>query len=67
MASLVFRMPPAGLTARRSPVWSYQSRTACSITWVTGRVAAGEILPVEVLMKSPPASRASQDARRTLS
>ena len=52
MASLVVRMPPAGLTALRSPVWSYQSRTACSITWVTGSVAAGEILPVEVLMKS---------------
>ena len=67
MASLAVRIPPAGLTARRSPVAAYQSLTACSITWVTGRVAAGETLPVEVLMKSPPASRASQDARRTLS
>jgi len=30
-------------------------------------VAAGEILPVEVLMKSAPAAIASSDARRTLS
>ena len=37
------------------------------MTSVTGRVAAGWILPVDVLMKSPPASIASQDARRTLS
>ena len=44
-----------------------KSRTACDITSATGRVAAGLTLPVEVLMKSPPASRASHDARRTLS
>ena len=67
MASLVLRMPPAGFTPTRSPVGSCQSRTACSITCVTGSVAAGLTLPVEVLMKSPPASIASQDARRTLS
>jgi len=30
------------------------------------RVAAGVTLPVEVLMKSPPASKASQDARRNI-
>ncbi len=34
---------------------------------VTGRVAAGCTLPVEVLMKWPPAIIASQLARRTLS
>ena len=34
---------------------------------VTGRVAAGLILPVEVLMKSAPAAIARSDARRTLS
>ncbi len=34
---------------------------------VTGSVAAGDTLPVEVLMKSPPASIASHEARRTLS
>ena len=37
------------------------------MTNVTGGVAAGVILPVLVLMKSPPASIASHDARRTLS
>ena len=37
------------------------------MTRVTGSVAAGATLPVEVLMKSAPASMASQDARRTLS
>ena len=60
---------PAGrLDARpagRSP--PRQSRTASSMTSVTGSVAAGVTLPVEVLMKSAPASMASQDARRTLS
>ena len=60
-------MPPASFTPRRSPVVSAKSRTASSITSATGGVAAGVILPVEVLMKSPPASSASQDARRTLS
>ena len=55
------------LDADLSPVSSRQSRTASSMSSVTGRVAAGEILPVEVLMKSPPASIASHEARRTLS
>ena len=60
-------MPPASFTPRCWPVIAAKSRTACSITNATGPVAAGLILPVEVLMKSPPASRASQLARRTLS
>ena len=60
-------MPPAGLTPTICPVSSRQSRTASSMIIVTGIVAAGEILPVEVLMKSPPASIASHEARRTLS
>jgi hypothetical protein len=34
---------------------------------VTGRVEAGLIFPVDVLMKSAPAAIASSDARRTLS
>ena len=37
------------------------------MTSVTGSVAAGWILPVEVLMKWAPAIIASHDARRTLS
>ena len=60
-------MPPAAFTPTWRPVWLRKSRTASSITKVTGSVAAGETLPVEVLMKSPPASIASHDARRTLS
>ena len=44
-----------------------ESRTASSITNVTGAVAAGDTLPVEVLMKFAPASMASHAARRTLS
>ena len=67
IASLLVRMPPAGLTPTMWPVWSRKSRTAWSMTRVTGRVAAGWILPVEVLMKWAPAIIASQDARRTLS
>ena len=67
MASLAVRMPPAGFTPTWRPVASRKSRTASSMTSVTGRVAAGLTLPVEVLMKSAPASMASQDARRTLS
>ena len=67
MASLLVRMPPAGLTPTCRPVGSRKSRTASSMIRVTGSVAAGWILPVEVLMKSPPASMASHDARRTLS
>ncbi len=37
----------------RIPVAKKNSRIASSITRVTGNVAAGLILPVEVLMKSP--------------
>ena len=67
IASLVVRMPPAGFTPTIWPVCSRKSRTASSITSVTGSVAAGCTLPVEVLMKWPPAIIASQLARRTLS
>ncbi len=67
MASLLVRIPPAGFTPTCRPVVSRKSRTASSMTRVTGGVAAGSTLPVEVLMKSPPASIASQLARRTLS
>ena len=67
IASLVVRMPPAGLTPTWRPVCARKSRTASSITSVTGSVAATGTLPVEVLMKSAPASIASQEARRTLS
>ena len=51
IASLLCRMPPAGLTPTIWPVASRKSRTASSITSVTGSVAAGCTLPVEVLMK----------------
>ena len=60
-------MPPAGLTPTICPVAARQSRTASSMIMVTGRVAAGWVLPVEVLMKWPPAIIASHEARRTLS
>ena len=67
MASLLVRMPPAGFTPTICPVASRKSRTASSMIRVTGRVAAGCTLPVEVLMKWPPAIIDSQLARRTLS
>ena len=67
MASLVVLMPPAGFTPTIWPVASRKSRTASSMISVTGSVAAGWTLPVEVLMKWPPASIESQDALRTLS
>ena len=41
MASLVVRMPPAGLTPTCRPVAARKSRTASSMTSVTGSVAAG--------------------------
>jgi hypothetical protein len=44
-----------------------KSRIASSITSVTGSVAAGATLPVEVLMKSAPAAMARTLARLTLS
>ena len=67
MASLLVRIPPAGLTPIIWPVCSRKSRTASSMISVTGSVAAGWTLPVEVLMKWAPAIIASQLARRTLS
>ena len=67
MASLLVLIPPAGLTPIIVPVCSRKSRTASSMTRVTGRVAAGCTLPVEVLMKWAPAIIPSQLARRTLS
>src|ERR1035438_8726029 len=67
MASLAVRTPPATLTPTRRPVTSAKSRTAASITSATWGVAAGDTLPVEVLMKSAPDSMASHDARATLS
>ena len=67
IASFEVRMPPAGFTPIIWPVVSRKSRTASSITSVTGGVAAGWIFPVEVLMKSAPAIIASQLTRRTLS
>jgi hypothetical protein len=56
-----------GHTPIRLPVRSRRSRTASSMIIVTGRVAAGDALPVEVWMKSAPANIASQAARPTLS
>ena len=67
MASFALRMPPASFTPTTWPVDSAKSRAASSITRATGGVAATGTLPVEVLMKSAPASMASQLARRTLS
>jgi hypothetical protein len=72
MASFDERMPPAGLTPilcppDAPPVSRYQSFTTWSMSRVTGSVAAGCTLPVEVLMKSAPARMASQEARLTLS
>ena len=66
-ASLAVRMPPAGFTPTCLPVVWRKSRTASSMIMVTGSVAAGVIFPVDVLMKSAPASIASHEARRTLS
>ena len=60
-------MPPAGFIPTWRPVERSKSRIASSITSVTGRVAAGVTLPVEVLMKSAPAAIARTLARRTLS
>src|SRR5690349_11978530 len=54
-------MPPAALTPTRRLVRSRKSRTASRMTSVTGSVAAGATLPVLVLMKSAPASMASQE------
>ena len=67
IASLAVLMPPATLTPTRRPQSCSKSRTAASMTSATGGVDAGPTLPVEVLMKSAPASIASHDARETLS
>ena len=67
IASLAVRMPPAGFIPTARPVPRSKSRIASNITRLTGRVAAGLTLPVEVLMKSAPAAIARIDARRTLS
>ena len=54
--------PPAGFIPTAWPVPRSKSRIASSMTRVTGRVAAGVTLPVEVLMSRPrppsPGSRA---------
>ena len=67
IASLVVRMPPAGFTPTCTPVCARKSRTASSISRVFAGVALTATLPVEVLMKSAPASMPSQEARRMLS
>jgi hypothetical protein len=64
---LAVRTPPATLTPTRRPVAAAKSRAADSMTRATAGVAAGCIFPVEVLMKSAPASITSQEARDTLS
>ena len=58
IASLAVRMPPAGFMPTTRPVRRWKSRIASSMTSVTGSVAAGVTLPVEVLMKSAPAAMA---------
>ena len=50
--------PPAGFIPTCRPVAFSKSRIASSMTSVTGSVAAGWTLPVEVLMKSAPAAMA---------
>ena len=50
MASLVVRIPPAGFTPTWVPVAARKSRTASSISMVTGSVAAGCTLPVTLIM-----------------
>ena len=67
IACLAVLIPPAGFIPMMSPVSSWTSRITSSMQSVTGSVAAGLTLPVEVLMKSAPAAIASSDARRTLS
>ena len=67
MASLAVRIPPAGFMPTARPVAFSKSRIASNMTRVTGSVAAGVTLPVDVLMKSAPAAIARIEARRTLS
>ncbi len=61
------RMPPAVFMPTTRPVSSCTSRIASIMHSATGSVAAGLILPVDVLMKSAPAAMAISDARRTSS
>lgn len=56
-----------GFTPTWTPVVARKSRTASSISRVLAGVALTATLPVEVLMKSAPASMPSQEARRMLS
>lgn len=56
-----------GFTPTWTPVWARKSRTASSMRRVLAGVAFTATLPVEVLMKSAPASMPSQLARRMLS
>ena len=67
IASFDVRIPPATLRPTTRPVASTKSRIASAMTSANGWVAAGVILPVEVLMTSDPAAMAIRDARRTLS
>ena len=62
-ASLALRIPPATLSPTGRPQKSAKSLIASAMTKATGRVAAGEILPVEVLTKSAPAAIAMSEAR----
>ena len=65
IACLVVLTPPAALTPMICPVRQAWSRTVSSITSTTPGVAPVLALPVDVLMKSAPASIASCDAWRT--
>ena len=56
-------MPPAALNPTRRPVRSANSRIAMHITTAASGVADTAALPVEVLMKSAPASIAITAAR----
>ena len=67
IACFAVRIPPAGFMPTTRPVSSCTSLITSSMQSVTGSVAAGLTLPVDVLMKSAPAAIASREARRTLS
>ena len=67
IACLAFRIPPAGFMPDRAAGLVVDVADRLHHAQATGSVAAGLILPVDVLMKSAPAAIASSDARRTLS
>ena len=67
MACLAVPMPPAGFMPIFFPVFVSKSRMASNMVSTTGGVAAGETFPVDVLIKSAPASMAISLAKRTLS